>query len=296
MKNLMRDVKQMLWTMGVLSVLASVLVLLAKSPLLRVSDAVAQQIVTTTAGPFTTAGGGPCSGTLLTTGDQVVCPAQGGSWASVKISFGLSASPANQTVSYSIDGGTNYLPSGSGAPYLKRVDAVTANPSVIAFAATSVTGVTAAYEFPLAGNVTHVKVAATSTGVNAQTVTISGFMPYVPGVPVTAVLYDVTSLANTALDTGIIDLSGWSQLAWGTIIPAAGTGSFAGVDDTGVQYKTIITANVGSFTGGFGAGITNGGTAGGSTGTASIMLPKRIEVTTTAVATLTSRIRLEVRR
>lgn len=296
MKNLMRDVKQMLWTMGVLSVLASVLVLLAKSPLLRVSDAVAQQIVTTTAGPFTTAGGGPCSGTLLTTGDQVVCPAQGGSWASVKISFGLSASPANQTVSYSIDGGTNYLPSGSGAPYLKRVDAVTANPSVIAFAATSVTGVTAAYEFPLAGNVTHVKVAATSTGVNAQTVTISGFMPYVPGVPVTAVLWDVTSAVNTVNDAGKLDMSGWSQLFWQTSVPTGGAGRIYTIDDTGTAAFTPITFNVGSFVGGMGAGTTLGGVSSGATITASLPLPKRVQPNIDATATLTSRLRLEVRR
>jgi hypothetical protein len=171
------------------------------------------------------------SGSLLTSAgpDAVTLPVSGTTWASVKIAFGGVAGAPLSTLSYSIDGGTNWLASGSGSPYAKRISAITTDPTVFAWNTTSVlTGSSQTYEFPLAANVTHVRLIAASVGTAASSVTISGFQPYVPSVPVTATLFDASQSINAgSFSSGVIDTSGWSMFA--VIAQISGTSTVASI-------------------------------------------------------------------
>ena len=152
-------------------------------------------------------------GSLLTGGDFVIATVSGATWASVKVAFGTNSGGMSVTVAYSNDGGVNYLTSGAGAPYLKQLNSVTANPPVIGFGNTSPSSFFTG-EFPLAANVTNVKITSLSTNAAGLIVAITGFQLYVPGAPVTAVLYDTSALITGANGTQF-DVSGWKGLALG---------------------------------------------------------------------------------
>lgn len=201
------------------------------------------------------------------------------------VSFVFTGASAQQQIS--LDGGVNWI---SGA-YVKRLDLVSANPTVTASITTPGT-----YEMPIPGNCTNVRLAASSGNV-----TISAFQPYVPSTPVTATLYDVTSAVNTALDTGVLDFSGWQDLTSTWQQPSTITGSIIQYDDAGAAMAAnTLVATPSNFNGVLvsdaRAPLSPTGTAVASIGYWPFPWVKRSRWQTIAVAAVQSRIRIEVRR
>lgn len=229
----------------------------------------------------------PSSGTLLTLNDVVILAILGSQWASAQF-FVSTAGTATGTAELSIDGGTNWI----AAPYAKRISTVNANPTVQAIASTTlVTG--DVWEVSLPGNCTHFRLRCGATG-TATAVSLSSLIPY-SGIPVMGVLYDTTSGTNTALDTGTLDVSGWSQLTYFfTMNGGAPAFSIQEVDDAGTSTANIITSTA-ALMGGFGDSVL-GGTTGLAAGTAFLQPPKRIRFQSAAIAAQTSRIRVQARR
>ena len=151
----------------------------------------------------------------------------GGQYATVQFT---SASTGIYTANaqYSIDGGNNWLT----APYAKNLSAGQPNPAVTLWA-----GANGTYEIPLPGNTTHFRIAGVSMVGGSVTVTLTPGAVYVPGVQVTAVLYDVTSGVNALNNTGIMDMSGWgsAQIIWTSGGATNATPTFVPVLDSGVD-------------------------------------------------------------
>lgn len=248
--------------------------------LLAASLALAQQ---TQPVPFT------YTQTVSSTSNPVWVAATGQSWATVRWNFDpvLVATLQPQCTT----DGINW----TNAPYSKRLDATSSNPTVAATVSPSSAGQT--WETPLPGNVIAFRLNPTSW-TTAGYVTVYSGLVYVPGVPVVAVLYDVTSGTNAALDTGTLDLSGWTTVQH-AMSANGGTPAFAiqEVDDTGTNLGNIVTyANASGFFGGMGPGLTIGGTAVMGAATASVPLPRRAHYTSAAIVSQTSRIRVVARR
>jgi hypothetical protein len=232
----------------------------------------------------------PVKGTLTILGDTVVLPIKGAEWASVK--FTMAGGSGNSlTAEFSNDGGVNFV----AAPYSKRLDQVTSNPTELAVAGQAVAS-GSTWETPLPANCTHFRLRVSTGGGSAQTATITAGYPYTPGMPVTAVLNDQVTATNTALDTGTLDTSGWS-IVLHDFTMNGGTPAFSiqEVDDAGTTLANLVTSAV-AFTGGIGPGVTIGGTAGLVPATASIPLPRRMRYQSAAIVGQTSRIRLVARR
>lgn len=233
------------------------------------------------------------SGTITTAGDAVTLTVSGTQWATVRLSVGTGGVALTEVAEVSIDNGVNWL----AAPYAKRVDLVTANPGMIIFTAAvgtqPVSG--AAYEFPIPGNTMLFRIRA-SGGTGPAILTLAGGVPYVPGIPVVATIYDQTSGTNAALDSGTLEVTGWSQLYYHfTMNGGVPAFSLQEVDEAGTTLASLITATA-AFSGGIGPGVTVGGTAGLVAATASIPIPRRMRFQSAAIAAQTSRIRLEARR
>jgi hypothetical protein len=232
--------------------------------------------------PITSSG---ASGTLAATGDVVRLPALGIQWTNVRFSV-LSAGTATATAQISIDGGTNWIAS----PYGKRISTVSANPTVQAISSTTlVTGDT--WEIPLPATATHFRLLCGAGGTTTS-VSIVGGLFYLPGVPVVAVLYDVTSATNVALDTGTLDVSGWLGVQHDFVM-SGGTPAFSmqEVDDAGVSLANIVTGTA-AFMGCLGYYGIIGGTSGIVVSSSFLTLPKRMRYQSAAIAAQTSRIRL----
>ena len=249
----------------------------------------------------------PQSGSLLNTGDIVQLNISGAQWATARFVF---ATGTSQTLEFdTTSDGVNWIASGQGAPYVKRIDAVSANPSVVIGSTATIGGNSltfnlstygaSTWELVLAGNVQAVRVKALGTITSANLVTINYGLPYQLGVPVTSVLFDVTSQTNYALSTGIWDLSGWRSVSTyyqcGTGLQASGVY----YDDSGATPASIWL----SATSGYGwiiqsrdqAGYVNGAlTSAYSAGVPN--LPKRQLWATTNLVSVTSRLRIESSR
>lgn len=233
------------------------------------------------------------SGALQLTTDTVTMPVLGTQWATARVQV-ATAGTATVTLAFASDGlGKNWI----AAPYARRLDLVTANPSVAPLSS-SVLVSGGVYEIVIPGNCTHVQAQCAAAG-TATSLTLLGGLPYVPGVPVVGVLFDVTSAVNTALDTGTLDFGGWATAQGFISTPALGAGSVTQIDDAGVSIGSLLTFPAAASTWiGFGTG------ASAATGVISvagywavpIALPKRLRWQTAAVAAVTSRIRIEVRR
>lgn len=230
----------------------------------------------------------PSSGTLLNTNDVVVLPILGSQWASAQFFVSLGGS-ATATAEISLDGGTNWL----AAPLAKKVSAVSANPTVQAIATTTLV-TNDVWEVPLPGNCTNFRVRCGGTG-TATTVSLQSLQPWAGGAPVSAVLYDTTSGTNSALDTGTLDVSGWSSVSYFfTFNGGAPSFSIQEVDDAGTSTANIITSTA-ALMGGFGSS-TLGGTAGLAAATAFLNPPRRLRFQSAAIAAQTSRMRVQGRR
>lgn len=230
----------------------------------------------------------PTQGTLSATNSAVAVTASGQTWATALMVFDA---VFNGTVQpeYSIDGGTNWI----SAPYAKRLDASTANPAVQATVSPAAAAQT--WEVPLPGDCTNFRARATSVTASGN-VLISGGKYFTPGVPVVAVLYDVTSGTNASQNTGTLTLTGWTS-AEHLMSSNGGTPSHsvAEVDDAGTTLASIVTGTA-NFMGGMGPGLVAGGTAGLAAATAQVPLPRRAIYTSGAIVGQTSRIRVVARR
>ena len=191
------------------------------------------------------------SGTLSAAGDTCVLPISGSQWASAKIAFSTAVA-GSVTLTVSVDGGTNYVT----APYAKRIDAATANPTVLAFVTISPAGYSkATWELPLSATVTHVRVSNVTAATN--TLTLSAGQPYVPGVPVVGVVADiVNSDGTTPVDTGVMDLSGWSSLVYTFSSGSSGSTTYAYVIDSAGNQIPLNSNNIpNTTTGAVGRGV-----------------------------------------
>src|SRR5574341_1969300 len=100
-----------------------------------------------------------------------------------------------------------------------------------------------------------------------------------------AVLYDQTSAANAALDTGVIDVSAYDAIGWYVFASAGITastftlfsGSLASVFNTNAA---VLTAGQINWSGGFGLG--SGSAIGGGMFTIQRALPPAVQFTLTA--------------
>ena len=228
---------------------------------------------------------------LVAQNDAVVLPIRGKDWATVKWVVSLAGS-GGITAEYTDD------PLGAGSvnwktpPYSRRLDQVTANPSVAPWA--NNTPVAGSYETPIPANCTAFRIRYQTAGTETD-ITISGGALYA-GI-VSATLYDITSAVNTAIDTGVLDLSGWDVESVYFVTPAGGSGAIKVIDDAGTAATlhtvpasaavmvTLAEAGPGSAT------------AVAATGTVPIgLFPKRMQFTSAAVVALTSRIRIEAYR
>ena len=239
--------------------------------------------------------------------DSVVLPISGACWSTARFKFYSPASSQTIEFDYTIDG-VNWIPSGQGAPYVKRIDAVSANPTVV-FGSTATVGGTlkffnittygaSTWEMPLAANVQAVRVLALSTSTQFNQITISsGTLVGSPG-STSATLFDETSATNTALVTGTLDFSGWATTLITAIVPSSGSGAVQYFDDTGaaaINSLSFASGTTSYVTGGVGS-FPSSSSMSGTAYSAMPGLPKRESAFITATAALTSRMRIEVRR
>jgi hypothetical protein len=232
--------------------------------------------------------------TLLATNDVVKLTISGEQWASV-VWVVSTAGSGGITTEYTIDprgaASGNWLAS----PYAKRLDQVSANPSVAVWANT--TPVVGTYETPLPGNATAFRIRYQTAG-TATVIQLSVGSFFTPGVPVRGVLFDVATTAGASNNTGAIDVSGWSAVAVDIVVTTAVTGaaSLNEIDDTGAAVALGTSASIAVNTyafgwgGAFTFGTTNPFTMKGAI--TSSPLPGRISIATAGATTSAQRIRV----
>lgn len=240
---------------------------------------------------------GPVTSTLAVASDAVTLPVFGAEYGTARVSFSGTAT-CTLTFEMSVDGGTNWVAS----PLAKRVDAVSANPTVAATygPAGAISGVT--YEIPLPGDCTHVRARVSSYTSGTLVANATPGRPYVPG-SVVAVLAEAP-LANATLTVGPLETGGWTNLQYTIVIGSATSGAVNVncVDDLGNSNVLVGAASLatGTYTGGLGPGTVVGGTTlpwGSLVNNATTMqVPKRLTMVATVATTSTQRIRLEARR
>jgi hypothetical protein len=198
------------------------------------------------------------------------------------------AGTATVTTEFTSDG-VNW----KAAPFTTRTDVVSANPATTAQQNT--TPVVGGYDTPIPGNARAFRIRCGTTG-TSTVVSVSTGSVYQSNTPVVAILFDTTSGVNSPIDTGILDAAGWVGFAATFVTPAGGSGAVKEVDDAGVNTASVTVPASATVTGVFSeASVT--ATALGTTGTTSVAWrSKRIQLTSAAVAALTSRVRIEAWR
>ena len=233
-------------------------------------------------------------GSMDTTNDTVRLNVTGNQWATVKFTVGLGGA-ATVTTQITTDG-TNYFP----APYSRRLNVVSANPTVQAIAATTlVTG--DVWETPIPGDTVAFQITCAGSG-SLTTVTISGGRPYVVGVPVAAVLADVT---EASIGAGVAaftqDTVGWSNVLVMGGSPTGVVWSIRQLDDAGSNISgvavTFTAAAGGAATLSHFGGNTTSATVGGSAQSTYGNLTRRMAWSLPAGGTVSQgRIRIEAFR
>jgi hypothetical protein len=202
--------------------------------------------------------------------------------------------------------GTNWI----NTPGAQRLDVVSANPA-ISFATTA-SGIVAigdpiatangTYEIPIPGNCTGVRVIMGAYTSGSATVLIGPSKLYVPGVPVTAILYDVTEGSiGAGFSAGTLDISGWSNVTVDMTNPTGQTVFIKEVDDTGTKVfngatGTAAGANTITLTRSGGGPIQTGLVGASSYATYNVTW-RRIDVTLAAGGSVTTgRARVSVSR
>lgn len=222
------------------------------------------------------------SPTSMSVGDTLCAGTPGGLSGTARFLVDTGASTGVVvTWMQSVDFGYSFVASA----YAKQVDAGLANDLVKPTA--SVSG---QYEFEIPANAT-TSCAFLTASSGAVTITQIAGRPFVGGQPVTAVLYDQTSAVNTALDTGVLETAGWKYMTISGTAPSGGLISAVMVDDTGTSLAQSLGQILSNVTGAVGLGQGVYGTASGSAS-----LPKRTRITSVAVSSLTSRVRVEATR
>jgi len=217
-------------------------------------------------------------GLLVNLNDAASIAALGTQLASVQWAVTAAGSGAI-TTEYTDDPNGQLSLNWKPTPYSKRLDVQSVNPAVAPWV--NAAPVVGNYETPLPGNCTAFRIRYQTAGTQTA-VSITPGLPYVPGVPVTATLYDVTSALNTAIDTGTLDISGWAS-ALVIHLSSGGVPGFVdnALSDAGLLYQaSTATANAFIW---YGVGGTKA-------------LNKRMDFSSTAIAAQTSNIRIEARR
>jgi hypothetical protein len=236
------------------------------------------------------------TGTLTTAGDTVTMDVSGGQWATVVWNVVGTAGTAGGIVTeISSDNRVNW----TAAPGNRRLSTVTANPSVSFLGAPLSTG--QIWETPLPANATSFRVRAANTG-TTTTIQIQGGAPYVPNMPVVALLYDTSVTAGANNNTGTIDVTGWRYVTVSIVQTTAATGaaSLNIVDEAGaaIPVGTSASIAVGTYVFGWGDvgsfGAANPFTISG--GAASLPLDRRFNVAVAGATTSATRIRIAARR
>lgn len=253
--------------------------------------------------PYSSATTRSVSGTLTSAEDTVTAMCPGQQWADARIT--ISGTWTGKVLPEETIDGTNWIPTA----YAKNVSTVAASPTV--GPSKKVTPDTGAagdgapafddsaahagtWEVPLRGNSISVRARFSTASSGSVTATVACDTVFVPGV---ATLYEVTSATNTALNTGILETSGWTAISYRTKL-SGGVPAFAvnDVNDAGTA-TALVTGVTTAFQGGLGGGQTVGGTVAGVTlTTALVALPRRISMTSAAVAAQTTGIHIEARR
>lgn len=232
-------------------------------------------------------------GQISNVNDAVTLPCLGQQWASFRV---RTDNLFNGTLQgeISLDNGVNWI----SAAYATNQTVISANPSVTSTMIAVATVTT--WSTPLPGNSTRCRARATSIITAGLVFAYNGDL-YAFGVPVVAVLVDFTGATTTAIDTGILDTSGWTFLEGYTNAVSGTAVQMLGVDDTGASTPAYVNASTpaaGGFVSAFGPGIPTGSPSVPSWGTVPTgnILPKRFRATMAAPASGADRIRLEVRR
>lgn len=232
---------------------------------------------------FTYAGSITNSGSLTTvTTDSVQLGISGTQWATVRFRASV-AGTATVTAQVMVNG--QWIASA----YATRLSTVNANPTSQAIAATTLVAGDL-WEVPLPANGTAFQLLCAATG-STTTAQIYGGIPYSPGMPVTAILFDVTSAVNTDNPTATLDLSGWTSavvaFSAGGATTIALTGSHLTSDavNLGGNHTFVAAAVAGD------AALTRSvGSAGG------FYLSRRMSFDVAAVAAQQTRLVIEVAR
>jgi len=236
-----------------------------------------------------------CNAALVTTNDTLTLSILGTKWATVKF-HADTAGTTTITAQYYKDSGliVNARPSA----YCTRLSTASSNPLVQAISSTTLT-TGDWWECPLAGDTTQFQLLAAAGG-TATTISVAGGVPYAPGVPVYAVLWDVTPPSGSSNNTGTLEGSGWSALSWDIVVTGASTGTAAvqEVDDAGsaITIATLPGLGVGTFAGGLGTGVSMGTGITPITGLTQVPLPRRFGFALAGAASSVIRLRVVVRR
>ena len=220
----------------------------------------------------------PVSGTIINTNDAVTFAIQGAYYANAHFTAVNGAAQATSLAVESSTDNVNWAGAGDygtttrgQAPMIIRTDAATMNPTLaIASIGSGLNlnsyALSTAWDFPISGVTTYVRVRAMSTTGSAVTIVWSAGVPITSGVPVTATLFDVLGGTNANIDSGVIDFRGWSAA---TLSLAQVAGTISSLTVTAMVVNDINGSNSDSyaiFTAapvviGTGAGATSYGTS-----------------------------------
>jgi hypothetical protein len=134
------------------------------------------------------------------------------------------------------------------APYGTRIDVpsgtggngTTGNPSVAANSS-GVAAAASTWEVPLPANAQGLRAIVSAIATGSATITVGIGRMYVPGVPVTAVLFDASDpggTTGTGLNTGTLDISGWTSVTARIFSPTGQVWTIYAVDDTGALIQS----------------------------------------------------------
>lgn len=222
------------------------------------------------------------SGTLTTvTTDKVSVVISGSRWATAQFRATI-AGTATATAQVQVNG--QWI----AAAYATRISTAAANPTTQAISATTLVA-NDVWEVPLPSNATAFQLLCGGTG-TTTTAQIFGGQAYVPGMVVSATLFDVTSAVNTDNPTGTLDLSGW-----GNVVVAWSAGGATTIAATGLH---VFDDGNFSPTHTFGAAAVAGdfALARATSGSSGFFPSRRMSFDVAAVAAQQTRLRVEVYR
>lgn len=239
-------------------------------------------------------GTSPLAASLANASESAQLEVSGSKRATALLSVSSSGT-ATFTAQYSKNGGLSWLP----APYATKISDTGANPACQPLSASALTNGDV-WEIPLPGNCTHLRLLCDGSGTPVS-FTLAEGLPYVPGCAV-ATLFDVTPAVGAAVDTGPMDLSGWSSLSSYARYDGATSGAFnpVEVDDAGVNISGIGYTSIGVTTtpliANWGANVFAPTAMGGGNYVGLGTHAKRMRFSLAAVAAQTGRIRIQARR